>query len=64
MKARLRRAGVLNRKVLQRLRNFLDTPTSFDIQEVFPAVNTVCKFCHVYLPISSKSFLLLLTCAN
>lgn len=43
MRSRLKRAGILNRKVLQRLKGFLDAPTSFDIHEVFPALNAVSK---------------------
>lgn len=40
IRARLRRAGVLNRKVTQRLRNILE-PSSHVVYEVFPALNTV-----------------------
>ncbi|KAH8398211.1 hypothetical protein KR222_002870 [Zaprionus bogoriensis] len=40
IRARLRRAGVLNRKVTQRLRNILE-PSSYVVYEVFPALNTM-----------------------
>ncbi|XP_031634388.1 bcl-2-related ovarian killer protein [Contarinia nasturtii] len=43
VRVKLKRAGILNRKVLQRLRYFLDTPTSFDVHEVFPALNMMCE---------------------
>ncbi|ALC41003.1 debcl [Drosophila busckii] len=40
IRARLRRAGVLNRKVTQRLRNILE-PSSHVVYEVFPALNSM-----------------------
>ncbi|EDW73732.1 uncharacterized protein Dwil_GK19537 [Drosophila willistoni] len=40
IRARLRRAGVLNRKVIQRLRNILE-PSSHVVYEVFPALNSM-----------------------
>lgn len=41
IRARLRRAGVLNRKVTQRLRNILDPGSSHVVYEVFPALNSM-----------------------
>ncbi|KAH8319699.1 hypothetical protein KR074_004258 [Drosophila pseudoananassae] len=41
IRARLRRAGVLNRKVTQRLRNILDPGSSHVVFEVFPALNSM-----------------------
>ncbi|KAH8280225.1 hypothetical protein KR018_000088 [Drosophila ironensis] len=41
IRARLRRAGVLNRKVTQRLRNILDPGSSNVVYEVFPALNSM-----------------------
>ena len=43
MRARLRRAGMLNRKVTQRLRTILDIPESIEMRDVFPALNAVCE---------------------
>lgn len=50
IRARLRRAGVLNRKVTQRLRNILE-PSSHVVYEVFPALNTVSKVLYSYVNI-------------
>lgn len=41
IRARLRRAGVLNRKVIQRLRSANFEPTSNVVYEVFPALNSM-----------------------
>ncbi|KAH8373035.1 hypothetical protein KR009_011017 [Drosophila setifemur] len=43
IRARLRRAGVLNRKVTQRLRHILDPGSSHVVYEVFPALNSVSE---------------------
>jgi len=41
IRARLKRAGFLNRKVTQRLRTILDTPATFSTREIFPALNAM-----------------------
>uniref|UniRef100_A0A336JWG4 CSON013706 protein n=1 Tax=Culicoides sonorensis TaxID=179676 RepID=A0A336JWG4_CULSO len=40
-RSKLRRAGVLNRKVTQRLRNIIDTPSSSVVREIFPIINVL-----------------------
>lgn len=44
IRARLKRAGFLNRKVTQRLRTMLDTPATLSTREIFPALNAVCTY--------------------
>ncbi|XP_063697009.1 bcl-2-related ovarian killer protein isoform X1 [Culicoides brevitarsis] len=41
IRSKLRRAGVLNRKVTQRLRNIIDTPSSAVVREIFPIINVL-----------------------
>lgn len=41
IRSKLRRAGVLNRKVTQRLRNIIDTPSSSVVREIFPTINAL-----------------------
>lgn len=41
IRSKLRRAGVLNRKVTQRLRNIIDTPSSSVVREIFPIINVL-----------------------
>lgn len=41
IRARLKRAGCLNRKVTQRLRTMVDTSATIATRDIFPALNIV-----------------------